>query len=90
MKEPDKEALLRTLCGLLALNLMKDKTKGEQIAIFAASGMSRREIAALVGTTPGTVSVCLSIAKKKSRKTKYESADAGHGPDQVNVREQNT
>ena len=83
MKESDKEDLMRVLCGLLALNLMKDRNKGEQIQLLSAAGMSRHEIAALVKTTPGTVSVYLSLAKKKSKKLDEIPVDGGQLPGEV-------
>jgi DNA-binding NarL/FixJ family response regulator len=59
------ESELRILRRLLALVLIEGKKNREQIALLAAAGMSRHEIAELVGTTAGTVSVEISNLKKR-------------------------
>ena len=56
---------LRVIRRLLALSLTDGKKQREQIALLAAAGMDRHEIAELVGTTAGTVSVELSNLKKR-------------------------
>jgi CRP-like cAMP-binding protein len=58
-------AELKVIRRLLALSLIEGKKNREQIAILAASGMDRHEIADLVGTTAGTVSVEISLLKKR-------------------------
>jgi DNA-binding CsgD family transcriptional regulator len=68
VKTEDTDALLEILCRLLALNLIRGKTKREQILLLAAAGMDRHEIASLVGTTSNTVSVELCNAKKRAKK----------------------
>jgi CRP-like cAMP-binding protein len=59
------EAELKIVRRLLALSLIDGKKNREQIALLAASGMDRHEIAELVGTTAGTVSVEISNLKKR-------------------------
>ena len=46
----------------------KKEEKKKQIEMLSASGLDRNAIAAVVGTTPGTVSVRQSEAKKKAAK----------------------
>ena len=56
---------LRIVRRLLALSLVEGKKQREQIALLATAGMDRHEIAELVGTTAGTVSVEISNLKKR-------------------------
>ena len=63
------------LVNLLALLLVQERKQTEQIALLNRAGFRPGEIAALLGTTPNTVSVQLSIQKQKrkvgqARKTK--------------------
>ena len=58
--EPELQVIRR----LLALSLIEGKKQREQIALLGTAGMDRHEIAELVGTTAGTVSVELSQLKK--------------------------
>lgn len=52
---------------LLALSLIDGKKQREAIALLSIAGMDRHEIAEMVGTTAGTVSVEISnIRKRKS------------------------
>jgi DNA-binding NarL/FixJ family response regulator len=62
------ETELKLIRRLLALSLIEGKTNREQIALLAAAGMDRHEIAELVGTTAGTVSVEISNLKKRKSK----------------------
>lgn len=62
------ESELRVVRRLLALSLIDGKKQREQIALLAAAGMDRHEIAELVGTTAGTVSVEISNLKKRKSK----------------------
>lgn len=55
---------LRTLRRLLALSLIDGKKQREQIGLLAAAGLDRHEIAELLGTTAGTVSVEISNLRK--------------------------
>jgi len=72
MSNQDWEAKLenefRTVRRLLALALVQGKPKGQQIQLLSDAGMERQEIAQLVGTTVGTVSVEVSNLKKRRSK----------------------
>jgi CRP-like cAMP-binding protein len=59
------ESELRIVRRLLALSLIDGKKQREQIRLLAASGMDRHEIAELLGTTAGTVSVEVSNLRKR-------------------------
>ena len=62
------EDQFRIVRRLLALALIQGKTKGQQIQLLSDAGMERQEIAQLVGTTVGTVSVEVSNLKKRRSK----------------------
>jgi hypothetical protein len=55
---------------LLAISVIGDKKQRDQIAILSRAGLDRHEIAGILGTTPGTVSVEISVLKKLSKKEK--------------------
>jgi len=59
------ESELKVTRRLLALSLIDGKKQREQIALLATAGMDRHEIAELVGTTAGTVSVEISNLRKR-------------------------
>jgi len=59
---------LSQLTRLVALSVIADKKQRDQILILARAGLDRHEIAEVLGTTPGTVSVELSILKKHRRR----------------------
>jgi CRP-like cAMP-binding protein len=63
--EQKLESELRIVRRLLALSLIDGKKQREQIKLLAAAGMDRHEIAELVGTTAGTVSVEISNLRKQ-------------------------
>jgi DNA-binding CsgD family transcriptional regulator len=50
---------------LLALLLTKGERQKSAIATLKSAGFAPKEIAAILGTTPGTVSVALSNMKRK-------------------------
>lgn len=58
------ETELKMVRRLVALSLIEGKKKREQIELLAAAGMDRHDIAELVGTTAGSVSVEISNMKK--------------------------
>jgi CRP-like cAMP-binding protein len=66
--ETKLENELRIVRRLLALTLTQGKPKGQQIQLLSDAGMERQEIAQLVGTTVGTVSVEVSNLKKRRSK----------------------
>jgi hypothetical protein len=54
---------------LLALNIISDSESLRENAIrLQRAGMAPKDIAALCGTTPNTVSVALSAAKREARR----------------------
>jgi DNA-binding NarL/FixJ family response regulator len=59
---------LDTLIRLTAVGAIQGKKQRDQIIALASAGLSRHEIAELVGTTPGTVSVEISTMKKSKRR----------------------
>jgi DNA-directed RNA polymerase specialized sigma24 family protein len=59
------EAKLDMILRLLALQAIKDaQTVKEKAVLLSKAGISSREIATLCDTTPNTISVALSNAKK--------------------------
>ena len=66
-KDSDRklEAELGIVRRLLALSLIDGKKQREQIKLLASAGMDRHEIAELVGTAAGTVSVEISNLRKQ-------------------------
>ncbi len=62
------------LVNLLALLLVQEQKQPEQIALLNRAGFRPVEIAALLGTTRNTVSVQLSIQKRKNKSTQARKA----------------
>lgn len=52
------------LVNLLALLLVQERKQSEQIDLLNRAGFRPAEIAVLLGTTPNTVSVLLSVQKR--------------------------
>lgn len=75
-KDEDRVAQLLeqavNLLGILATKGLPEPgvTQKEQIRILASAGLQSKQIADLLGTTPGTVSVRLSEARSTGRKDK--------------------
>jgi len=67
-KQHQVAARLNQLTRLVALSVVADKKQRDQILILSRAGLDRHEIAEILGTTPGTVSVELSILKKALKK----------------------
>ena len=59
---------LKRLTDIAALLLVKGEGQEEKIETLAAVGYTPAEIAALIGSTPNTVSVTLYQARKKKKK----------------------
>ena len=59
---------LDTLVRLVAITITAEKPRREQIRLLSTSGMQPKQIAELIGTTPGTVSVELTAIRKGARK----------------------
>jgi len=55
---------LGTLRRLIALSLIDGRKQREQIRLLSTAGLDRHEIAELVGTSAGTVSVEISNLRK--------------------------
>jgi DNA-directed RNA polymerase specialized sigma24 family protein len=62
------EAKLDTLIRLFAMTVMKglDSVK-EKAVVLSKAGLSPKEIAVLCDTTPNTISVALSQAKREAK-----------------------
>jgi len=71
----DEEILqeLQRISKLLVLMVTKDQTQKDRIALLSSIGFQPKEIANLLDTTPGTVSVTLSVIKKKAKAEKSKS-----------------
>lgn len=68
------EEKLDTLIRLIALDVISDlKSVKERALLLSRAGLSPKEIASLCETTPNTVSVALSNARKEA-KTKSQDA----------------
>ena len=52
---------------LIAIGLVNGKPQKEQIRLLSIAGMSPKEIADLIGTTPNTVNVALSSLRKNGK-----------------------
>ena len=61
---------LDLLVSLMAISVLDGKPQKEQVELLDKAGLAPKDIAALVGTTPNTVSVTLSKLKEKSGKAK--------------------
>ena len=69
------EAKLDTVIRLLALDVASDNDSLQERALrLRRAGLSPKEIAVLCGTTPNTVSVSLSSAKRQPRRPKKRTA----------------
>jgi DNA-directed RNA polymerase specialized sigma24 family protein len=55
---------LRKIANLLALREIAELKKGEAAMLLSLSSFSNKEIAALIGTSEGSVRGLLSIARK--------------------------
>jgi hypothetical protein len=62
------------LVNLLALLLVQERKQPEQIALLNRAGFRPIEIAALIGTTPNTVRVQLSIQKREKKSGQVRKA----------------
>jgi hypothetical protein len=62
------------LVNLLALLLVQELKQPEQIALLNRAGFRPFEIAALLGTTPNTVRVQLSVQKREKESARAQSA----------------
>ena len=69
---PDTEISqeLKKISGLLALQTIAGKSKGESAAILSACGFSNKDIAMLISTTEASVRAHISNAKTRSEESK--------------------
>jgi hypothetical protein len=58
-------AELKKIANLLAIREVHDMKKGEAALVLNLCGFSNREIAALIGTSEGSVRGLLSLARKR-------------------------
>ena len=73
MNDSTEAVLIRKLdilISLTAIAVLEEKPKKEQIALLDRVGFAPRDIAAIIRTTPNTVSVVLSQLRKANRKAK--------------------
>lgn len=70
---PSETQGIDKIANLLAMLLIKDMNKSTAAATLASSGFSNKEIAALLGTSEGSVRSFISIAKRKAEKTEKPS-----------------
>ena len=81
MNETTEEEILqelRRISKLLSLTVTRDLSQKEKIELLSGIGFQPKEIADLIGTTPGSVSVTLTAIRKKAKaekgKVKIEKA----------------
>ena len=79
-KEEEILQELRRISKLLVLTATKDQTQKDRIILLSRIGFEPKDIANLLGTTPGTVSVTLSVIKKRA---KGEKGETGRSPRQI-------
>ncbi|MGO9038174.1 MAG: hypothetical protein ACLQKH_09330 [Steroidobacteraceae bacterium] len=70
---------LDTLIRLVATAICGERPQKEKISILTGAGLTPKEIAEIVGTTPNTVSVALS-GMRKTAKPKLKKGTAGSPP----------
>jgi DNA-directed RNA polymerase specialized sigma24 family protein len=64
-EQDSSSAQLAKIANLLALRQISGLKKGDAAVVLNLAGFSHREIAALVGTSEGSVRGLLSIARKR-------------------------
>ncbi|MGA2173333.1 MAG: hypothetical protein ABSG82_10055 [Sedimentisphaerales bacterium] len=69
-EQPNDEVISRIdkLIRLVATGLVIGKSQTEQVGLLSRAGLQPKEIADIVGTTPNTVRVTLSTARKQNKK----------------------
>jgi DNA-binding CsgD family transcriptional regulator len=72
MTDGEKEILreLRIIRMIAIAQATKEMKQVDAIALMANAGMEPKDIAAVLGTTPGTVSVALVALRKKGKVSK--------------------
>ncbi len=69
---------LDVIQDLLALSLVANLKRAEQIALLDRAGYAPKQIASLLGTTPNTVSVMLSQIRKRRVSNKKQPTAGGN------------
>ena len=59
---------LDVIVGLLVHSVTAEKTQVEKIQALSAAGFQPKEIARIIGTTPNTVRVAMSVSRKQGSK----------------------
>ncbi|MDO8703505.1 MAG: hypothetical protein Q7J84_01025 [Sulfuricaulis sp.] len=59
---------LDVIVGLLVHSVTAEKTQVEKIQALSAAGFQPKEIARIIGTTPNTVRVAMSVSRKHGGK----------------------
>jgi len=73
---PEKVSELRLVARLLGLALVKGQSQEEQVGTLTAVGFASGEIAALLGTSPGTVRQAAYMWRKKTRALPRRAANS--------------
>lgn len=84
-KEEEILQELRRITKLLALTATRDQIQKDRIAVLSSIGFQPKEIANLLGTTAGTVSVTLTTIRKKAKGKEgkiEESSDESQSDDE--------
>lgn len=68
---------LDTIQNLLALSLVSNLKRADQIALLDRAGYGPKQIAGLLDTTPNTVSVTLSQIRKRRVTTNRQPTERG-------------
>jgi DNA-binding NarL/FixJ family response regulator len=81
VNSPDEDVVrkLDTLIRLVATAICADRPQKENIGILGKAGLSPREIAEFLDTTPNTVSVALSnMRKEKGAKRRVKPSEGAN------------
>lgn len=73
---------LDAIVGLLVHSVTADKTQAEKIQALSAAGFQPKEIARIIGTTPNTVRVAMSVSRKHGGKVAKRPARRGKNEEQ--------
>lgn len=72
----DVVARLDSLIRLVAVGVCGDRSQKDKITLLGGAGLTPKTIADILGTTPNTVSVALSISRKEQKKGKKQRSEA--------------
>lgn len=76
---PDLGSKMDALIRLTALQLIRDKTGAEAIAMLGRSGLDNDLIALIVGTTPATVRATLSRVRRSGASPRKSTSSSNEG-----------